>query len=110
MFDHPHWCRFCRKQFLQLSTSVKAEDTTGNSASGPGNPHSTNQMRSEQRITFTICAIVTCFTLTQVRFLSLAFCVFRNAFVSYLFTSQQFFRLPPPFCSWSAEILPWDSR
>lgn len=52
-----------RKAFLQVSTSVKCD--------ADGKPQSTNQMnsqlRTEQRITMTVCLIVTSFILTQVR-------------------------------------------
>ncbi|CAD5220137.1 unnamed protein product [Bursaphelenchus xylophilus] len=53
-----------RRKFLQDSTRNHSEE--GQTLAAAGNNAGTNcQSRNEQRITLTICAIVTCFTLTQ---------------------------------------------
>ncbi|KAI6235993.1 G-PROTEIN-RECEP-F1-2 domain-containing protein [Aphelenchoides besseyi] len=50
-----------RKQFLRVSTSLKC-DLDGRS---PSTNQMTTQLRNEQRITLTVCLIVTCFICTQ---------------------------------------------
>lgn len=57
----------CRQKFLSISTN-QAEMKSNQAAA---------QLRMEQKVTLTVCAIVTCFTITQVLF---SFDLFNNSF------------------------------